>query len=736
MQGFRWCVTLALAGLGLFGASTEVWKQSAKAEFEKGLRKGVAVSSDGRLTLAPAVRELKDAGVPYLWAAVEDARGSVYFAGAGRTPGKTVVMEGSNGQFRDLAEIEGFEVHALALNGSGDLFAATSPDGKVWRVGRDGRVTEYYDPKSKYIWAMVFDAAGNLFVGTGDKGQVHRVTPNGQGSVLVETQEKHARSLALDGKGQLLVGTEPGGLILRVDGNGQAFVLHQAGRQEVTSLVTAPDGTVYAAASGNRAGGPASTGPIVSTTTMTVSGTPSPAAANTAAPRPATPAPNQPQPFTAPSGGSELWMILPDGEPRLVWSDAREIVYAVALDSLRRPVLGTGNSGNLYRIDSPVQWSLLPALGASQVTGLAPGRNGRLLAVTASSGRLYEIGPELESSGTIESEVYDSESFSTWGRIAVQGEANSGAIGISARSGNLDQTSKHWSPWQDVALNEGSGRIEAPAARFVQYRLTLRAPGSGSAGSGSAASPEVRSVEVAYRPKNLAPVIRQIEVTPPNFRFPAPTPLVSGTRSLSLPPIGQARTQTSGSGGSGGSPTLTFSKGSQSVRWSASDANEDDLLFRVEIRGVQESVWKLIRDEVKESFATFDSTADADGRYVIRVIATDRGSNPVGEEQTSQIESEPFVVDNSAPRVTGWTHQTSGGRTTVTWKASDLTSNLNRVEVSVNGGDWRPVLPAGRVLDWREHDFTLTVPRTPELVIAVRAEDEFENQVVEKLVIR
>ena len=94
------------------------------------------------------------------------------------------------------------------------VYAATAPDGKVFRIEPNGKFETFYDPKAKYIWALAFDSRGELFVATGDGGEIHKVSPDGKGSVLFRTEETHARSLAIDSKDNIIVGTEPGGLIL------------------------------------------------------------------------------------------------------------------------------------------------------------------------------------------------------------------------------------------------------------------------------------------------------------------------------------------------------------------------------------------------------------------------------------------------------------------------------------------------------------------------------------------
>ena len=48
----------------------------------------------------------------------------------------------------------------------------------------------------------------------------------------------------------MLAGTEPNGLIYRLAGKDKAFVLYDSNFPEIRTLMTAPDGSIYAAALG------------------------------------------------------------------------------------------------------------------------------------------------------------------------------------------------------------------------------------------------------------------------------------------------------------------------------------------------------------------------------------------------------------------------------------------------------------------------------------------------------
>jgi hypothetical protein len=48
-----------------------------------------------------------------------------------------------------------------------------------------------------------------------------------------------------------------------------------------------------------------------------------------------------------------------NGNPRRVWSHAQDVVYAIAFDAQGRVLLGAGNKGSVYRIESPTQYTAL-----------------------------------------------------------------------------------------------------------------------------------------------------------------------------------------------------------------------------------------------------------------------------------------------------------------------------------------------------------------------------------------
>ena len=767
---FLFCAAPALA------EHTRFWRQSDYDAFQKGDAKGVALRSDGKLVLAPKFAPFADASLAYLWSLRLDSHGNLYAAGGSNAK---VVKFDSNGNSTTLFDSQEMTAQALVFDKSDNLYVATAPDGKVYKVTPAGQKSVFFDPKTKYIWDLALGPDGTLFVATGDPGKIFAVDPSGNGQPFYNAEETHIRTMVLDGKGNLLVGTEPNGLVLRISlgtdsvaaqaGKGaavrqaagkraatqtaakekdaseeagrSAYVVYETSKKEVTALALDPSGNLFVAAIGEKRPGtpqpPAQqneqeNAPQGSQTiTVTVGGP----GGGLQQPQPGNPF----VPFPALSSAA-VYRIAPDGSPEEIWTSRDTSVYAMGLSPEGKLLLGTGNQGAIMQLEGDRIFSRLAKAESQQVTSFARASNGKIYLATANPGKVFALGPELESEGTFESEPFDAHIFSRWGRLSWWGENSAGSgIELYVRAGNTSDPGKNWSPWAGPYRDPKGQEVQSPPARFVQWKATLH---------GGANPSDLSWVEMAYLPKNVAPQVSSVAIQNPGVR-------VSGFGQQGGPPQASPVTlrmpaapgsQSTSSQRSSESPRFEpppqgfAQKGYQAVLWSAEDTNDDDLTYAVYYRGENEKDWKLLKDKLEQKFYSWDTNSMPDGAYYLKIVASDEKSNAPNEALKAERVSERFVIDNTPPTITDIASEPAPApagdpAVTVRFRATDTASSIVRAQYSLDAGEWMIAPPTGGLSDSPAEQYAITLRGIApgEHTVSVRVYDQFENESAAKV---
>ncbi len=752
MIRLRWLFTVFPILLLLsfaFAEGTRTWEQSKFEELIKGTTKGVAVRSTGGLELAPAFTALTTTPSTYIWSIAADREGNLY-AAAG-SPARVYRIT-PDGKSTVIFEPQELQVQSLVVD-KGVLYAATNPDGKVYKVehravptdksSKDTKSTEkltpdsswsssvYFEPHTKYIWDLVLDDAGNLYVATGDHGEIFRVSAKGEHAVFFKSDEAHIRVMAFDTKGNLIAGSDGSGLVYRISPSGEGFVLYSAPKKEITALAIDKAGNIYASGVGEKHGG--TTTPSFSAPPISMPTSPSPSSSGpqsgiaipTSNPAASGPPPSIsfPGPNAGAAGGSEIYRIAPDGSPNRLWSSREDIVYALAFDQLGRLLAGTGNRGHVFAITGEDDFTDLLKASATQVTAFAAAPRGGLYAATSNLGKVFLLSATPESEGTYESDVFDAHIFSRWGRAEFRGSGN---VELFARSGNVDNPDRNWSPWEKIDQRK-DGLVNIPPARFIQWKAVLR--------SGNPA-PRVESVMLNYLPKNVAPDLDDVTVQT-GVRYPS-LPKSAGSE----PGAGAAQQPRFDT-----PPPTTRDRDSIGVKWSVHDDNDDQMVYSVYYRGDGDSRWLLLKDNLTDKFYSFDASLLPDGVYIIKVVASDAPSHSPGLALTAEKESLRFEVDTTAPQIENLAGSAENGVIHVTFRAVDGFSNIKRAEYSVDAGDWQFVEPVGQLSDSKteSYDFRVILPATVsgvakaaeqlEHVVVIRVYDRYDNMSSAKRVI-
>lgn len=675
-----------------------IWETSGRTELLKGDARGVSISDTGVLMLAPKLTEVFNTQQTYIWSSTVDGQGNVYL-GTGHD-GKIfkIAPAGTGSLLYDAAELD---VTALAIGRDGALYAGTSPDGKVYRIGADGKADVYFDPGDKYIWALAIMNDGSLAVGTGDSGKLYRVRTAGanpESSLLVSTSQTHVISLAVTAQGDLIAGTDSGGLVLRVSPEGKTFALFDTQLREIHALAPAADGSIYALALSDAAAGartPAA--PAAPTPQPSEGATPSTTVTITAIDETGAPIQGQGGPARSRSdisnARSAVFRILPDGATDVVWSSTTVTAFAIAPSLQAGSVLiGTADKGRIYSVTNDGRDTLLLQSPEGQISSLLV-RNNQIYAAASNQGKLYRFGNELVNEGTFESPVRDAKLTASWGRIWWRGAGN---VEVQTRSGNGERPDATWSDWSAAYRSPEGNQISSPRARFIQWRATVRA--------GSPGTPSwVEDVSVAYLPRNVAPEVLSITALPigvglqqmvqvgvdPNVESSGLDPSVFG-------PVAQVP------------PRRFYQRGARSFQWQGEDRNGDTLEYTIYYRALNEQTFRLLKDKLRDNFYTIDGATLADGRYIIKVVASDAPDNPPGQKLTGERLSEPVDIDNTPPVVKAMGQpQLTGDKVRVIFAVDDATGKVKKADASLDGAAWVPVFPDDGIADSGHEVYTV-----------------------------
>ncbi|MFL6260310.1 MAG: hypothetical protein ACJ76Y_11410 [Thermoanaerobaculia bacterium] len=728
-------VLLAAAVLPARGTQVKIFQARSQAAFLAGTLDGVSVDALGRMQLAPKVDRVASVAEPFLLSAAVHPDGWVVGTG---NAGKVLKVD-RKGAVSELFAAPEPEVFAVWADPDGTVYAGTSPHGKVYRIppGKGAKAGVFFDPGETYIWALARAADGSLLVGTGTQGKLFRVDAKGKGSVLYDSDDTHIRTLAPLPGGDVLAGTAGEGLILRISPDGRAHTLYDAEEPEVVSLAVAADGTCYAAVIASEA------------SLVDQAKDQAPAAPPAAAPPGGRGGSKGGQPQVSVSveqvetptvtagrrkGGaaqgprSEILSISPAGVVESLWSFPDDTVYSLLWQNGRLWV-ATGLEGKLYRW-ADQQMLLEKDVDERQIVAVLPGDPGPVFATT-NAAALFRVTRGTEASGTYTSGALDAEQVARFGTFSWQGEVPpGGAVRFSFRSGVSAEPDRTWSAWTEPREGTEVPLTGLPRGRFVQWRAELKA--GESSGKNDGASPRIYETELSYRQENLTPKIASLQVLDPGqILVPANFNPTNQTFEPAHPNREGIFTRLGPAGDedSGGRNKLLWKLGYQTLRWTATDPNGDDLVYDLSFRpasedGGKEGDWLDVEKELKDDHFSFDAQSLPDGIYRFRLRASDLPSNDSDTVLVADRVSDPVVVDHTPPALVKVERDRDGKLLRVTVR--DALSPLREAVASVNAQEWKPVRAADGLLDGRTETL-LIEPGKPGDLLLLRVTDAAHN---------
>ncbi len=166
------------------------------------------------------------------------------------------------------------------------------------------------------------------------------------------------------------------------------------------------------------------------------------------------------------------------------------------------------------------------------------------------------------------------------------------------------------------------------------------------------------------------------------------------------------------------------------ITYKAKDENNDKLIYQIDFRKIGWTNWIKIKDKIETDSFEWDAKTVEDGRYEIRVTASDERSNTAATKLTGSRISDPVVVDNTGPAIKDSSIKTEDKTVTLKLKAVDELSAIGKLQYTVDSSaDWTGTLPDDLVYDTTEEDFTIVIKdlKAGEHIISVKVADDVNN---------
>ena len=591
-------------------------------------------------------------------------------------------------------------IFAMTTDVSGRLLAGISGDNcRLCRFKNKKYEVIFELDEDKYIFAITIDDAGNIYLGTGPEGRIYRLEPSGKKPQLIyDSPDKNILALAAGQDGFIYAGSDSRGLIYKINPRTKtATVLYDSDQPEITALLFTENGDLHAAATSAKivraqtkfaTQSPLAGRPDAKSTKTkddakgglklkianikgAVSKTPS---------KGSTP-PRKP---ARPGQASYIYKITSDGFVTNVFSEAA--VFFCLAEQNKSLLVGTGNNAQLFTVDpaSEQQTIIYEDKQASQITAIKV-RKDIVYLGTANPAKLIKVGSEFASKGTYSSDLIDAGQPAKWGKLQIEADIPKGCnIRMASRSGNVkDVNDPTFSKWTSLEEVTQPVQLRCPPGRFCQYKLVLQSKGP--------KTPIIREIAVASSVPNLAPKVQFVRAS---------------------------RSATAGK------------KGTFKISFKAEDDNGDKMIYKIDFRKIGRTNWIELKDDLEEATFEWDGRTVEDGRYEVRVTASDERSNSSATKLTGSRISEQVIVDNSAPVIKK--HSIDKNKKTITLKllVSDEFSAIGRLNYTVDSNEkWKGTMPDDMVYDTTVEDFTIVIDKLEagEHIIAVRIADSVGN---------
>ncbi|MBI4713183.1 MAG: hypothetical protein HY762_07795 [Planctomycetes bacterium] len=655
-------------GFGIWNLCSAVntahWEVNTKQDISKGEFQETVLTPSGEVVLGKKPSKIASANDVALWSTVMDKKGNSYF-GAGNGKIYKLVDDTKLDEFFSTTETL---VTALAINDKGELFAGTIPNGRIYKIDREGKDALFCSLPMAYVWSLAYKD-DFLYAATGPVATIYKIDSTGKSEVFYEAKKgQHILCMYLDDYG-MYFGTSYPGILYRYNmSDKKAEILYDFGDTEIKTLAVATNSIYLGVNSAVRIMPQdflnAVKGAAEETKKADAAG--APPAVITAPP---------PPPKEKPPVQSSIYSITAGNKVRELIRFDRAYITDLKFTSDNYLLAATDNSGKLYQVNPDGVFAIPYDLEASNILALLSDKEGEMkAAATGGAGAVYLFPAGPSEKGVYLSDVLDARFTAEWGALKWEGV---GDISFAARSGNTNKPGDTWSDWSEEQVAP-QAKLKAPAGRYLQVRATLKGKDA-----------KLARFSVAHRVTNQKPVLMDVRVENAK-QAPPPQPQPQPAAVTNLPVVSER----------------TILK---KVIYQASDTDGDPLGYRIYYRKEQMTNWILLNqnDLVLTPDYVWNTESVDDGRYLVKVEVTDEKNNPRETALTDEKVARPVLVDNTKPQVKTLKLDIRDDKLSAEGTVVDNFSYIARIEYSVDGKPWQVVYPKDGLFDSDTEDFTV-----------------------------
>jgi len=655
----------------LFPVEAKKIEVKSYQDFQKGEFDGTNIDGMGRLFIGPQVQTIQGPASEY-YLSLELAKNGDLLVGTGH---KAAVyrVNPQTGEAEEVFSSPELDVYALLARQNNEIYVGTSPNGKIYKIGKDKKVEEVTDFDEKIIWDMVEDRKGNIYCAVGNEGGVYQIKSPGETTNIFHSEDAHIVSLCIAKNDSILAGSGDRGILYQIE-NRKVNVLFDAPFEEIKGIAEDADGNIYFSASrGVRAQG------------------------------------DPPRERIEPSFNGEtgdkktpvkekcaLYRRSTNGVVEKIWSSKTEYIYSIYYDADSKSVIaGTGNGGRIYKIDRDGNFSLLYESESAQVFKIK-GNSSGITFITNNTAAITRIQENLNSKGTYLSKIFDLKVPSRFGHLYWDAEHDAGTqVQFFVRAGNSNIPDKTWTEWSPPFTSPDNSLVGLQGYRYVQFKIILNSSNTGK-------SPYLNNFRAYYLQANLTPQVKSVTIDHNGG---------VEEKKADQPKESKAKI------------------GFVNAEWTAVDPNGDTLKYDIYLRKTGDQQWISFKRDVTDTKCDIPMAMYEDGKYTLKVVADDSLSNPPSQSRSHFLTSQSFLIDSTAPVLSEFSLMNN----LMAFNVTDDLSIVKDVCFSFDGKLWYPLAPADQISDSNSERYSVSVsqlPRQNRNIIFLKLSDEYGNSKV------